>query len=807
VTCHTDEDGITCSNDIKCPDGFSNYSSNFTFGQNQADTWSPNSQNQADTLVQQQQHIAISSCAKFSLTSDGTRDGTRVEDEVFADENTCPKMQKTPKPTPTPTPTPTVDRIFAEKPSVTRRPHAEVTIMPQMLQNNHAPKESISKSMYLLAVLIVLLVLLPGAHASADIHRRDELRKRAELRVQDVRNKVDVFAQNFSEDLVDRVTVNGMNGELFAHNLVADVVSSVCTEYFKGTKPGDFTPVIIQNCVKSVYGGAQLVNPADQFSAVFGASLLCGYIVSEAYPAAQEFAPSGCDGLRELARRISQAESATIPVLATIVASQSSRSLVSEPSAAQSPSFRQTMRTLELAISPSFNTPSLSLPQFNTPGPSPTRIQLSSLDPNTFQTPLEHHTTRSRSQSSLLSKSGVDVKVLPSTSDSSSPRVVLTLSPQSSEPSLPSLRLFPSEEEYTSHEATTSPSRQVSFASRSLIDILPGSVSGASRYISSQAHPDTPSPSQSTVAHRPPLSSSSSQSSLLFESTLFGSSSTVAQSSATQLERISPSRSTSESTSRIDIPDLPSSRFYDSSMIPSSSLPVLLSTTSPPNGSTRTSIQIAISHTVDVTMIILAESAPVSLLSLEANNSSVSTIRSSDILPANHTTPLLTPFLSNDNSATTITPMYEPSPTVVTNSADFCTNFFMSKSTPCSCDSTRQNSTECCKGPYQCPDTDQSRPEVTWESSVYNHSSTFETLSTMLSSDAPWVLSSNSSPASSIENLSARPVSTTDLVLGLLSATESASLVQSVLQSPTERPTSGRQGSGGFIAKGFNGWW
>jgi hypothetical protein len=90
---------------------------------------------------------------------------------------------------------------------------------------------------------------------------------------------------------------------------------------------------------------------------------------------------------------------------------------------------------------------------------------------------------------------------------------------------------------------------------------------------------------------------------------------------------------------------------------------------------------------------------------------------------------------------------------------------------------------------------------------VYNHSSTFETLSTMLSSDAPWVLSSNSSPASSIENLSARPVSTTDLVLGLLSATESASLVQSVLQSPTERPTSGRQGSGGFIAKGFNGWW
>jgi hypothetical protein len=828
VTCHTDDDGITCSNDVKCPDGISSYSSNFTFGQNQADTWNPNSQNQADVLVQQQQHIAVSSCAKFSLTSDGTRDGTHVEEEGFAGENTCPKIQNPPKSTRT------VDMIFAEKPSLTGRPPTGVTIIPQMLQSNLGPRRGMSKSMYSLAVLIILVVLLPGAYASAEIAQRNELRKRAELRVRDVRDKVEVFAQDFSKDLAERVTAHGTNGELFAHNLVANVVSSVCDEYFKGTKPGDFTPVIVENCVKSVYGGAQLEDPNDQFSAVFGASLLCGYIVSEAYPAAQEFLPSGCDGLRGLAERISQAGSATMPILATVVASQTSRPLVSESSIIQSPDFGQTVRISEFPINPSFIAPLLPPQQSNTPDPSTARSQLSSLGSNTIQTPPGNHPSGSGLGISLLTFV-TDNKASSSFSDRASSVVVVTHLSQStvpSEPTLASPQLFPSEEGHRLHEATTGLSRQASFASRSLIDMLPSSASRASRpassqstsspsalshsapsqsassqsassqSASSQSHPDALSPSQSTLANSPPLPSFSGKSSLLLEWVLSSSSSTVAQSFVTRLEQISQHRSTADPTPRIGISDLPTSQSYVNLLIPPPSLPTSISPISSSNSSTRTPVQIATSYTVDSIVAILSGNAPVNRPSLVANTSSVPTIQPSDKLHASNTIPSLNISLPQDDSAATIRPAFRLLPTVGTNSADFCTKSVMTESTHCS-----QNSSGCCKNSSQRPGTNQSRPGVAWGFSLSNHSHTFATLPSMQSLDASWALPSASRTASSITQPSTHTVHTTGLEPGHSSATASASLVSPVSHSPTEKPTSGRSEAGGFIAKGFDGWW
>jgi hypothetical protein len=272
---------MSCSNDVKCPNAVSSFQSNFTFGQIEADPWSPASQNEADTLVPQQQHITLSNCARFSLSSDGTAEGTLVGDESKPDESTCPRLQNTP--------TMTALDSLVQKTSSRAWPQTHTTTMPQVEHSGHEPRRGTSKNLLLTAIVIGLLLLLPGTHASFDLRSRDDFQRRVELRIRAVSDRTKVFAQDFSADLADKLNAQGLDGYTFAHNLVANVVSSVCGNYLGGTKPDDFTPAILQDCVKGIYGNGDLIQPAEQFLAIFGASLLCDYVVSEAYPVAQEF--------------------------------------------------------------------------------------------------------------------------------------------------------------------------------------------------------------------------------------------------------------------------------------------------------------------------------------------------------------------------------------------------------------------------------------------------------------------------------------------------------------------------------------
>ncbi|KAF2034371.1 hypothetical protein EK21DRAFT_107992 [Setomelanomma holmii] len=188
--------------------------------------------------------------------------------------------------------------------------------------------------MVFFTIILGLMTLLPSTRASSDHHKRDRLRRRAELRVRAVSDKVRVFAQDLNVDLAEKTNSQDQNREVLAHNLVADVVSSVCDEYFSGTRPSDFTPVVVQNCVKAIYGGERLAQPTGQFFAVLGASLLCDYVVSEAYPVAQELFPDGCEDLQDLARKITPSRSATASNVVTPTPSNIETSVATQPSQA-----------------------------------------------------------------------------------------------------------------------------------------------------------------------------------------------------------------------------------------------------------------------------------------------------------------------------------------------------------------------------------------------------------------------------------------------------------------------------------------
>ena len=81
------------NNSVKCPGGISNYQSNFTFTQAAPDAYNP-PQNAADSKAQQQQDVILPDCRSFVVKSDGTADGTTIQDSSNAD---CPIVSMNPQ--------------------------------------------------------------------------------------------------------------------------------------------------------------------------------------------------------------------------------------------------------------------------------------------------------------------------------------------------------------------------------------------------------------------------------------------------------------------------------------------------------------------------------------------------------------------------------------------------------------------------------------------------------------------------------------------------------------------------------------
>jgi hypothetical protein len=225
-------------NDRTCPEGISSYHSNFTFEQPQANPWNPFSDNEPDNLVHQQEHITLSSCAKFSLTSDGREEGTAVADHGRDDGKPCPKIQKIP--------VATAGTERAKDTGPTQRPQYVATGGPEQYKSIAASRRLCPKRILLIAFLLIAMLLPPGAHASpSDHHRQSGLRQRAELRIRAISDKVKAFAQDFSNDFAEKADAKAQNGEALAHNLVAAVVSSVCHQHLNSARPDDFTPGVV----------------------------------------------------------------------------------------------------------------------------------------------------------------------------------------------------------------------------------------------------------------------------------------------------------------------------------------------------------------------------------------------------------------------------------------------------------------------------------------------------------------------------------------------------------------------------------
>lgn len=156
------------------------------------------------------------------------------------------------------------------------------------------------KATWFLTLLLSSIILFPSANASEHHQRRLELPRRTQIRIRDAENRAISFAEHLSADLAAKSKALSPNSDTLAHNLVANVIYSVCNAYFRSDDAGSFDPSIVKDCVKNVYGQETMPQAAAQFYAVFGASLLCDFVVSEAYPVAQEFVSDGCEGLQSL---------------------------------------------------------------------------------------------------------------------------------------------------------------------------------------------------------------------------------------------------------------------------------------------------------------------------------------------------------------------------------------------------------------------------------------------------------------------------------------------------------------------------
>jgi hypothetical protein len=781
--------------------------------------------------VQQQQNIAVSSCAKFSLRSDGTRDGTKVEDGGSTDGDTCPRAQETP--------IPVNGLAFWQKPSSMQRPHAGVTGIPQILQSNSGAKRSISKRLVLVAVLIVLLAMLPGAHASPESHRQHERREKADMRIRKVSNRVKLFAQDFSSDLAEKVAAQDRNGNVLAHNLVVDVVSSVCSEHFIGAKPSDFTPVILQNCVKSVYGGERLALPAVQFSAVFGASLLCGYVVSEAYPVAQEFYPDGCDGLQELARRISPVGFTTTQNDATMIVSQSSRTLVRESSTKQPSASKKTEAASESRIHLSFDNP-LVLP---TTSLVQNRVFPVDMGPTTYKTLKASTASRSiltvsmeplSSPLTSLSVSGipstVDLTTLLSKSSavpepvSSTPSKMVSATTSfnplvATEPALANQPPLSSNKEGGPADTTRGLSRKVSSTSKSLIDMRSTTAPGKRLSISSQATLDFFPSSQATVTSGSQSPSFPTESAVSVPSVLPDSLAMTSQYTSTNPRQTSSPRSSSRPTSRENETELSVSRSSIDPSTFSSNVPAGTSSDPPFDGWVRTTslaksslmVGKAISSSLENPRI-KGQSIPNLTSAPTAQSPGPSSARPAVTSPNNRN--------MHEHSIIATAPMPEPSWQVNTQTQDACPSVgcveIVAETTHCDdCESHHTDNLQCHRG--SCSSSSH-LSNKTSNVSVTGYSSTsFEDLPTALHSSLPSLSSSTPSTTSRMPNSLTAPVYSGNRTPGSVSATNPAPSVLLVSQSlpsqtlPSQslpqKTTPVPKEAGGFIAKGFDGWW
>ncbi|ORX93344.1 hypothetical protein BCR34DRAFT_239750 [Clohesyomyces aquaticus] len=122
-----------------------------------------------------------------------------------------------------------------------------------------------------------------------------EKRTAYKLKLRALSDNTHLFAEQLGGYVAEQANSQG-----FADQLISDTISAICTTSFTGGATASFSPVVVDNCVTSVYDDSSSKKADVEFLSVFGASMFCNYITSQAYPIANQFSSEACTGLEDL---------------------------------------------------------------------------------------------------------------------------------------------------------------------------------------------------------------------------------------------------------------------------------------------------------------------------------------------------------------------------------------------------------------------------------------------------------------------------------------------------------------------------
>ncbi|KAF2683914.1 hypothetical protein K458DRAFT_487474 [Lentithecium fluviatile CBS 122367] len=332
----------------------------------------------ADHRVSQNQNITLPACKGLHIISDGTSSGTKVSGYQRTEEPECAPQEPQPSGQVTPgvqgpanvpvsaagseaasssvptggyiwsglggspsftvageTPTGTASATSTANPTELSQPEQYTGSAPRW-----RPKISV-----LLVSLLAFAVIFQGsaAHQTSPHFIGPDTQKRAvyKHRVRATSDNIRTFAEELGGYIGSKVSAVQEDGEVFADTLISETLSTICEGFFSGTVVEAFAPGVVDACVTAVYTANAAVAPELEFVSVFGASMFCNYMVSQAFPIAEEFSSEACSGLEDLilppeepigSVPPTQQPSASVPTIPSASATESS---ASEPAITQ----------------------------------------------------------------------------------------------------------------------------------------------------------------------------------------------------------------------------------------------------------------------------------------------------------------------------------------------------------------------------------------------------------------------------------------------------------------------------------------
>ncbi|KAF2472175.1 uncharacterized protein BDR25DRAFT_302932 [Lindgomyces ingoldianus] len=311
----------------RCDSGNSNYISQYVFTQPSTEI---------DHKVSQEQNITLPNCKGLHVQSDGTSAGTNVDSLTRTTGPDCEPPQ----------PPKASSSVIVVPPAQSSAPGGVQSSGAPLAASSSAPgvvgpissaigggassttagtpptgspnptesqpaqftgsaiRHRHPKTGILLLFFFILGFFIQGNSAYLVEHEMGpDTQRRAtyKLRVRALSDNTRTFAEQLGGYVAKKVNEGqGSGGQVFADKLISDTLSTICQNFFSGGAAQSFSPVVVDNCITAIYDDSVAVKPKLEFLSVFGASMFCNYLTSQAYPIADQFSSEACKGLENL---------------------------------------------------------------------------------------------------------------------------------------------------------------------------------------------------------------------------------------------------------------------------------------------------------------------------------------------------------------------------------------------------------------------------------------------------------------------------------------------------------------------------